>query len=148
MSDDVAVDLSDSGLRDNTPELVYLAFIWYLIYNSMGNMKTLWCFRCFLFYESVKLRNKVPIGKWVIEQVSAWYEILRQNSNQKKEQRATMDKFMNYDDVNQLFYCRGFIDTWMDDSKREETLGGSALVGGKYKTYLEKSNKSLIGVVR
>src|SRR5690606_10264690 len=34
----------DEGLKTNTPELVYLLFLWYLIYASMGNLKTLWCF--------------------------------------------------------------------------------------------------------
>jgi hypothetical protein len=63
----MVLEMTES-LRQNTPEMVFLLFVWYLIYSSMGNLKTLWCFRNFLFYQTVKLRKDsmtsgLPIGK-------------------------------------------------------------------------------------
>src|SRR5262249_54713158 len=131
---------------------------------------------CFLF----------PGNQWIVEQVSSWYEICRQNSNRRKEERATMDRYLNYDDINSLFYSKEFIELWLDDKRRVELASGSphpnpssanetkekekkmrkksgskimkqqagegggkadALVGQSFKTYLEKSNKTLFGVV-
>jgi hypothetical protein len=97
-----------------------------------------------------------------------------------------MDRYLNYDDVNSLFYSKGFIDLWLDDKRRVELANGGplpstitsakdpkekktkkkqpgskilqqkagegngkadALVGQSFKTYLEKSNKTLFGIV-
>lgn len=113
----------------------------------MGNLKSLSNFRCFLFHESLKarvLKDKSP-GQWVRDQVGSWYETLRQNTNKRKERKKPMYKFLNYDDVDGLFASKPFIRAWLDPKQKEQIT--KDLVGDKYKTFREKSNAHLFGII-
>jgi hypothetical protein len=176
--------VSSAAASSPTPARVQLQelFLWYLLYVTMGNLKTLHNFRCYLFHHCLLIQQRQQRlaeggenlqeeeeettagffssssssssssppsspGQWAVDQVSLWYEVLRQNSNKRKEGKKPMDRFLNYDDVNLLFTSKSFIRSWNDPTEREKIRTAQTLVGNKYKTYLEKSDQHFFGLV-
>jgi len=70
---------------------------------------------------------------------------LRQNTNKRKERKKPMYKFLNYDDVDGLFASKAFISAWLDPNQKANIA--KDLVGDKYKTFREKSNAHLFGII-